>query len=330
VAGAAPSPSPGPQLQDQKLREEIRKLRIENDQALSPYSRLLGTASFLGAVVAVGTLFFNWRQQRGESARQRDADRAQREAESLRRFDESLQRTVQQLGDPAPSLRAGAAATLQLYLEPRYAEFRELVVLLAASNLRLPQDPAVQKMLVRALARAIRLVALDAGSTVTELDLSAVEAPGLDLRDVDLGRFAVTFDDAALPSARLGGAHLWKLTARRATLAGCSAVRANLGQARLEGADLGHGRFDGARLTSAQLRDCDLRYATFRGSSLQSAHLEGADLRGARFEGANLADTYLTGARLEPGVVASIRRAENWRRAHLDEAVLRELVAAVP
>lgn len=328
VAGAdvTPPPSPPTSLQDEKLRQEIRKLRIESDQAQSPYTRVLGAASFLVAVAGFATLAFSWKKQREESARQRDADRRQREDEKRRTFDESFALTIQNLSAESLSLRANAAVTLLLYVGPRYRDFVEHMLLLSVTNLRLPQEVIVRDMLVRVLERAVRLAVSNGPGTMSQLDFSGAQLHGLDLSDVDLRQFDVHLDSVIMPTGTLDRANLWKVVGRGAELSGLSAVAANLGQARMDHAQLDGSRLDGARLTSADLRGCDLQHATFRGSQLQSTHFDGADLRGARFEGANLADTYFLGARLDAVAIQSLRRAQNWRKAHFDDAVRSQLM----
>jgi hypothetical protein len=99
VASATQTSPPTTQdasLEQQKLRQEIRKLELENQRASSGWAAILALAPFVTAVVAIAGIGLTvWKQlsdnakNRQEQFRQLDLDRKQREADSLRRFDQS-------------------------------------------------------------------------------------------------------------------------------------------------------------------------------------------------------------------------------------------------
>jgi hypothetical protein len=70
-------------LQNDKLREEIRKLRIKSDRP-DALTLLVILAPSLTAPAASPPWGVSWSKQREESRRQRSADREQHEADSVR------------------------------------------------------------------------------------------------------------------------------------------------------------------------------------------------------------------------------------------------------
>ena len=335
---ASPSPSTSITLQDRKLEQEVRKLETENVRAGDPWHQLLSLAPSLAALAAIATVAVSWSKQREDTRRQRDADREQRQTESRRQFDASFADVVANLGSGSASLQASAAATLAIFLDDNYAEFYGHTVRVIIANLKMDHSPAVRKLLLGVLSRALTKDGSSwAASSLTNLDLELADAD-LQGLSVPLVRFpdGMVLSGANLSGATLDGATMWKADFCGATLKKTSARRANVGQAKCDDAVLVGARFDGASITSTSLRRVDAKYASFKGARLQSAHFDRADLRGARFEGANLTDTYFFGARLDQGALQSILRTPYWRHAHFDGdvfdrlRVLSESAVAVP
>jgi uncharacterized protein YjbI with pentapeptide repeats len=326
--------SASPPLKDQKLQQEIEKLKHENANsrglrgAVGAYA---GIAGFFTAVVAGLGVLLTFRGQRKEQVRQaeldrtqRENDREQRETESRRRLDERFNAIVTDLGSEREAVQAAAAVSLLTFVRPENAAFYRQVRLVTLANLKVDHSPVVTKLLVRVLEAALR----------TPDPLEPIE---VDLSDAKLAR-------ANLSGLELGGADLSRADLRSADLTNAKLVRARgvkpiLTHARLCGAetDLREVRwreaqgedanFCDANLVKAHLEKGDFTEAQFQRAHLQSAHLDDAQLQGARFEQANLNDTYFVGATLDERAMKSIVRAENWEKANFSPGVKNALKA---
>ena len=93
---------------------------------------------------------------------------------------------------------------------------------------------------------------------------------------------------ADLRNARLNGANLGGVNLTHAMLANANLCRADLTAAVLIGADLDSANLSNATLRHANLSDATLFYADLRNAKLQHATLRGASLHGAQLQGANL------------------------------------------
>jgi hypothetical protein len=88
----------------------------------------------------------------------------------------------------------------------------------------------------------------------------------------------------------------------------CNLVGADLGQAKLENADLRGANLRGARSSCARLNGADLSGADLRGFSASCAlDVQGANLRGANLEGASLANANLRGADLSDVDLSNVK-----------------------
>jgi uncharacterized protein YjbI with pentapeptide repeats len=320
ASGAQPSTSTtqNTSLEQAKLRQEIRKLELENERTSSLLGGFLALAPFITALVAIVGISLTIWKQIGENAK----DREQREADSLRRFDESYTRAVENLCSDSPALQISAAASLPTFLKHRYKEFHTALFGLLVANLKIDRDRAVKSFLIQAFEQALRLQLEKTDPDVRgELNLSRADLRGVDLEGLDLTRFgAIDLADADLSHANLTGAILRRTRGYKVTLVSTRLSRSDLEEARLNHARASDVRLHDVSLISATLKDADLRQGQFQRARLQSAHLERADLRGAHFEGANLNDTYFNGAALDRTALKSILVARNWRNAHFDDA----------
>jgi uncharacterized protein YjbI with pentapeptide repeats len=331
------------QLQDEKLRQEIKQLQISNAQDSSPLHSALAWAPFvtaLGAIAAVGATLWKqtsdlaaartqlhddhektrvaneqWQQNFLEDQR---SSRQQQEQESLRRFDTNLSMVITNLGAASETLQVNAAAALATYIKPRYAEFHCDLLLVVAANLRLRPSAAVTRALRSDLERLLRLVFGDpeayGDDLPRDLDLSRASLERLDVSAVDFRGVVVDVAFADMSEARLAGAKLFRMRGREVHLERAYCSRAVLGEARLDGAYCGNVVLHNANLVSASLKHADLRGAQFQEASMQEAHLEGANLEGADFTKANLANTYFGGAQFDEEALHSIARgALRWR-----------------
>jgi uncharacterized protein YjbI with pentapeptide repeats len=328
------------QLQNEKLREQIRQLQLANQQAASFWHYVSLVGPTLVGIAAILTFGLGWWRQQTDARRQREQDRASRRAEAVRHFDATIPGVIANLGSGIPSLQASAVSMLEVFAEG--LQFNRDVFRLVIANLRLlnpsagdPDDPdsagsaqndaVIKKQLISVLGSAIRhrpkarAPNADAQVDVSETDLPSLDIAGAQLRDVLIA------SGANLTGAILDNCDVWKADFRGATLGQASLRRANLGQARLDRAEMQHAVLNDARATSASFRGIDGRFALFRGAALQSAHFDGAKLLSARFEGAKIADAYFLKAELDQGAIESLRRAENWQKAHFDPEVQAQL-----
>jgi uncharacterized protein YjbI with pentapeptide repeats len=329
------------QLQDEKLREEIRQLQISNTQNAGTLHSLLAWVPFATALAAIGTVGATlWKQASDlESARTQVHEEHRsaliaHEEESLRRFDANLSSVITNLGSVSETLQVNAAAALATYIKPRYSSFHTDLLVVLAANLRLQPSETVARVLGADLERLLRLLfdrrPTHYGNDVPRnLDLTRASLKRFDISDIDFGDVVLDIAFADLAEARLSGARLFRLRGREVNLEKAYCSRAILGEARLDGAKARGAVMHEANLVSATLKGADLRGAKFQRALLQEAHLEGANLAGADFTGANLANTYFKGSEFDKIALRTIARgAKRWRdNNNFDDPVRQALLA---
>lgn len=153
------------------------------------------------------------------------------------------------------------------------------------------------------------------GSFLSEADLRSADLGQANLRYVTLDR--AKMNHANMDRAVLEGANLTRVDMREANLSYCSAIKAVLVDAQLDGASLYAARLDAATMIRTSLEKADLRNAYLGDANLShadlqqaylwsaqlpGAHLEHAKLGAAIFIEANLTHSDLQGAEL-PGTV---------------------------
>ena len=353
-AGPSPSSSPSPltsteELEQEKLREEVRQLKLENDRN----DGLLGTLLAIGPLVTVivgvvtlgGALFkqardlaqaqqtsqtqaAQWRQQfaeqqradsakaeqwRSEFQRLQQESQAERERERLQRFDQRLTEVVTNIGSSNPALRLNAAAALGFFVKPEYGSLHCDLLNVIVANLKAGPDPGVADLLRRHLATVLRLIfdpARDLDPALgTELDLTGTDLYRLDLHGLDLRRAVVV--DVAFAKLRL-------VNLRETNLFRMRGIEAVLDGAHFSRADLGEARLNKVTAVNEPVH--------FHGTSLVSATLNEAQLPKAQFQQAHLQAAHLKNALL-PG--ADFRGAEladaRFNGAELDDTALRSI-----
>jgi uncharacterized protein YjbI with pentapeptide repeats len=321
VVGKDPLQSMSQQeLQDEKLRQEILNLQLENKKRSSFWELLPSYATIVTTLVAVIGVFVTiWRQ-----INERELDRKQREDESLRRLDEKFTSIVSNLGSESSSIQASAAVSILTFLKPEYKVFHDQVFMILLANLKIQHDHAVNKLLIEGFEKAIRIQLQSLREKEEfELDLSRsflhrVDLSGLDLSQADLGF-------AQLRGANLTDANLHRVRGMEANLEKARLSRANLNEARFRKARFAGAQFHGCNLVAADLKETDLREAQFYQAKMQSAHLEKANLSGAKFEQANLNDAFFRGTTLNAEALKNVIKAFNWQKAHFDEDVKAKL-----
>lgn len=320
--------SAGPTLQQQKLRQEIEKLKHENANSRGArgfVAAYAGIAGVFTAGAAVLGVLFTFRSQRKEQVRQAEADRVQREndreqreTESRRRLDERFNAIVTDLGSEREAVQAAAAVSLLTFLRPENAAYYRQVRLVTLANLKVDHSRVVTKLLVRVLEAALRTP--DPLEPI-ELDLSDAKLARANLSELELG--GADLSRADLRSADLTNAKLFRARGVKPILTGARLCgdETDLREVRWREALGADANFCDANLVKAHLEQGDFREAQFQRARLQSAHLDNAQLQGARFEQANLNDTYFVGAALDEAAMKSIVRAENWEKAHFSPEV---------
>jgi uncharacterized protein YjbI with pentapeptide repeats len=321
-----------PTLQQQKLQQEIEKLKHENANNrgfrgfVAAYAGIAGVFTAGAAVLGV---LFTFRGQRKEQARQakldrqqRKNDREQREVESRRRLDERFSSNVADLGSKEEAVQAAAAVSLLTFLRPENADFHRQVRLVTLANLKVPHTAVVTKLLVRVFEAAVRTpdpldpIELDlSDAKLARANLSELKLEGADLSRADLHSADLTNTD--LKEARG--------TTPILTHARLCGERTDLRQVRWRSAEASRANFCEANLVKAHLEGSDLSDAQFQRAHLQSAHLDDTNLKGARFEEADLNDTYFRSAELDEKAMRSIVRALNWKKAHFSPGVIETL-----
>jgi uncharacterized protein YjbI with pentapeptide repeats len=319
--------TPPGDLQNEKLRQEIRQLQLANGDAESFWHAALAQLPWFTVILGVITLGLGWQKQMTDQKIQRREYLDQQERDRQTKVETDFTRTVGNLGADSESLQAGAAALLPVYIRDRDTVPNSLLLPVIVANLRVTRTPVVRDLLLKALREYIHQANALEPEQVYEVDLSGADLTGLALTGLSTQNFTFTLRECKIWKGRMAGLELWKLSAERADFSEASFRDANLGQAKLTHLIAHEAAFDGARMMSAELRGSDLRHSTFRNCSLQSAHFDKADLRGCRFENSNLSDTYFNDTRLDPEVIRSIRKTSSWQRAHFDQSVKASLQA---
>jgi uncharacterized protein YjbI with pentapeptide repeats len=309
-------------LEAEKLRERVQKLKRENapgdlgDDVLKYAPLVTALIALLGVVLTVWKLLV-----------QRSTEIKQRDSEAKRRVEDQFAANLAQLGADGTAEKAGAAASIVTYLAPSYKSFHHQVRVAVLTNLKLPQEEPVRKLLARVYVEAMHS---DQEIDQFERDLSNAKLGNTDLRDLELKEADLAFAD--LHNSDLAGCNLFRARGHsvnlgRARICADGGDPPSLIEVRFKDAKCRKADFSGAILVNAHMKGADLRRATFYGCHLQAAHFEGADLTEARFHQADLADTHFTGATLDRVCKKSISRALRWRKAHFDPGVKAEIEA---
>lgn len=309
------------ELEDEKLRQEIQNIQLENNNLMSPWQRVSSFATIVTIAVAlIGTFTTIWKQ-----FIERQKDREQREIESKRILDEKFSSIIKDLGSDNKSLKVSAIVSMMTFLRDEYSEYHEQVYLILLSNLKIKQDDECNRLLIQAFEKAIRIY------------LNKIEEPGednfLDLKNtclyhINLEGLNLAYTDLAfadLRHANLKRTNLNRIKGYKTNFENATFTGANMKEARLMNANLKNTHFHNVKLHSSNLKSSDLKKAQFYRAELQSVHFESADLQGARFEEANLKDTYFMGATISKDTIQSIKKAFNWQNAHFDEEVFNSL-----
>jgi uncharacterized protein YjbI with pentapeptide repeats len=302
-------------LEQEKLRQEVRQLWLENANLANPLQKVTSIATIVTIIVAVvGAFGTIWKQ-----FLERQKDREQREAESKRQLDEKFSSIIKDLGSENNSLKVSAAVSLMTFLRKEYSEFHEQVYLVLLANLKIKQDIQLNRLLIQAFSKALRLkLGQKRGPDEEEfLDLTNTNLYRIDLSGLDLSNLDMAF--AILTLANLRETNLFRAKGYQVNLEKASLTKANLNEVRFTEANLENAHLHQTNLVSSNLKKANLKGAEFFEAKLQAARLDEADISGARFEKADLNDAYFLGAKIPNDTLKSIRKAFHWECAHFDE-----------
>ncbi len=302
----------------EKLKQEVIKLRLENENIKDPFS---SNGALITAFIAFfGILVTIWKQL-VDSSRQRNLDREQRETEGQRRIDEKFTSIVTDLGSKSEAIRAGAAVSIVTFIKPEYKQLHDQVYAILHANLKIKHSDVVNNLIVAAFEKSLRW-RLDRAKQLNEkfeLDISRANLCHGDLSGLDLSNSDLGF--AQLKLANMRSTILFRARGYQANLEKARLSKANLNEARLQKAQMNEAYLHECNLIAADLKEADLRGAQFQQAKMQSAHLEGADITGAKFEQADINDTYFIGVKADSKALRSLVKASNWQKAHFDEEV---------
>jgi len=309
------------ELQDEKLRQEILNIQLENRDLLSPWQRVSSFATIVTVAVAlVGTFVTIWKQ-----ILEREKDRLQRETESKRILDERFSSIIKDLGSVNKSLKVSAIVSMMTFLRDDYPEYHEQAYLILLSNLKIKQDKDCNRLLVQAFEKAVQIYLnkIDEPGEDNFLDLTNTCLYHIKLEGLNLAYADLAFAD--LRHANFKNSNLSQFKGFGAKFMNAKFTGANMKEARLKNAKLQNTHFHDVKLHSSNLKNTNLEKAQFYRAELQSVHFDNANLQGARFEEANLKDSYFFGATISNDTLESIKKAFYWQNAHFDDEVLEKL-----
>jgi uncharacterized protein YjbI with pentapeptide repeats len=320
------------QLELVKLKQEIKKLELENKKLSDGRGTIVGIAPFLTAIVALLGVFITLWRHLSEQRRQRDLDRKNLETDRIRRFNEKFNAVVENLGSESQAIQASAAVSIQTFLKPEYSEFHDQVFLILLANLKVQHNEVIQQLLTAGFEKAIRVKSdviaaqneqIDEKDEKIVLDLSGCALDGANLMKINLGW--ANLRKASLQHANLKDACLIRVKGEGAKLQFLKGGGADLKKARLKGANLTRANFREADLKWVHFEEADLSHCKFERAFLQGAHLEKSVLMGAHFEQADLNNAFFKEAKLDITAISSIVKAYNWRKAHFDPDILEKI-----
>ena len=229
-------------IDEEKTRQEIIKLRLENEQqALFFRTLIVNLGSSIGIIVTLSGAWVGLNQYF-----------ASRRREQLDRLANDLNKLWDGLTDSDDNIRAGSIAGLQHFLSPEKKEFHSRVASALALVGRLDDNSlVVQRTLTPVIECAMREMT-DVMRSVSwqGLKLDQPNFSELDLSDFD-------FRDCNLRNANFRGT--------------------NLSNTRCNNANFSGGRFD-----DAILHDANLEYVDFANASLKNADLKRANLNNVK------------------------------------------------
>jgi uncharacterized protein YjbI with pentapeptide repeats len=336
------------ELSNEKLRQEILKLRSERQQIDDTVRQNISSyGPSITALVGFSSFVFTIWKTSHDNIRQRELDRQQQKQEQEKRELDNLRRLNEQLKDLSAEqavVRVSAAVSLRSFLHPGSVFLNENIYWILSSALTNKQDKKVYPFLVEAFEKAINLHLEHAlnENRILEIYLRNAYLRKINLAKLNLSQTNLIDNNRKAPShidlasadlqgANLADSKLQRMIGMGVDLSKAYLPRAKLQQARLQRANLEYANLHGAYLIAADLKYANLRGAQFQGAHLQSAHFNKTDIRDAVFERANLADAYFLELHLQNhdsfnDTLRSILKARNWEQAHYNKKIWNRLI----
>ena len=286
-------------LEESKLREEVRKLRSNNEEKTDWSSVLTWFTSIFGVAIAVGGFGLNQLQKK------------KLEQDLYINERKHLIEVFKELGSTQTKVRMGAVAVLARSLRELSARAcsensqllkdeltwrRRTVTSVLVSVTKFEEAEEIQKYIADNVAGALTAIVPEGTCECDMPSESPLKDRSFDFQGAKLTNAWWKRVDAR--NVDFYGATMPRASFREAFLRGAIFSKANLERAVFVDACLKKVRMKHANLKGARLVDADLNEARLQHSDLSDANLSGAD-----FAGANLTGARLVGANLatEPG-----------------------------
>lgn len=337
-------------LENCKIFQDVRKLKIGNDLSETPRGRIMEMGPLLTALIAIITGFIAIFRYLSDIETQNRTEHDLAIRNNQRSFEERLNRLIKNIGSDQKNVQAiGVATSLHTLVQPRNKEFLDtlLSVLRVCLKESFSVSDAVREILSNALEKTIRLkmnfqdipvqnnkklkrnlffkkILLCNSKALNninfeplseEINLSRTRLIRINFENLNFYGMNVDVAFANLTRANLKSANLHRLRGIGVILNNAKLSRANLQEARLNEAQCEGAYFHDSNLISATLKYANLMNTQFMRAKLQSAHFNGANLTGAKFEGANINDAYFYGAYLDDIAKRSLINAKNWKKS---------------
>ena len=340
-----PQPSPSPtaesvkqKLEEEKLRQEIIKLQLENKALSSRWTLLLSYSTLATVLVAiVGLIATLWRQvsessreraldrlQRDRDREQKKLDRQQREDDGQRRLEEKFTAIVSNLGSDSISIQASAAVSIMTFLKPEHKDFHTQVFLILLANLKVqhrrtpPATRAQPQGLLQAMFAAFgreigRGLGREGGifgKSIRQIGTgtSQESAPNETLTNLLIAAFQKAIRTQRPPSqdkAEQLPIDLSRSCLNRADLSNLNLRNVDLAFSELQSANLTESDLFRVRGFEVHLEKARLSRANLSEARLQKAYLDKAQFHGANLVAADLKETHLTNAQFQEATLQS-------------------------
>ena len=146
----APSLESKEALEIEKLKQEVFKIQLENENLKSSWTKFLSNSAFFMAITALIGIFVTiWKQlaetnrlkelddaQRQRDSEQRQLDREQRERENERLIDQKFTSIIADLSAESEAIQASAAVLIITYLKPEYEILHDRIFAVLLANLK--------------------------------------------------------------------------------------------------------------------------------------------------------------------------------------------------
>lgn len=267
-------------IAEEKLKQEIVKLRLENEQqAFFLRVLLLNVGSTIGALVALSGAWLGMSQYF-----------TSRHNEQMDRLASELSTILNNLNDNAPSTRAAGVASLYHFLSPEKSEFHSRV------------------------ASALALIARKQKGSYSDLIMQTLR-PVLEaaMRNIPNHMRAVSWQGVRLENVDFSGLDLHSFDFRDSDLINIDFSGSDLSCTRFDAADCKGSCFDNTNLSHSILTHSDFSNCSARNADLRKSNLVSIRLMNTDIADANLEDTSFLRSSLD------WRMARNWRDASFSD-----------